>query len=91
MIFLFVTSITLSFGLWFGMLRPYCRRHGKGFTPGANVGVTLMVDWQEAGELAKARGDRSISWICRLMLGLWLLNGILFVITLAGAVAEPPR
>lgn len=56
--------------LWLLSIRPYCRRHGKGFTPGANVGVTFWVDWQEAKEISKARGDGGMILICRIVL--WL-------------------
>ena len=54
--------------LWLFSIRPYCRRHGKGYTPGANVAVTFWVDWQEAWELAKECGDSGMVTVCRLVL-----------------------
>lgn len=64
--------------LWLLSIRPYCRRHGKGFTPGANIPATFWVDWQEAGEISKAKDDRPMILICRLVL--WLhIAGLGFV------------
>jgi hypothetical protein len=31
--------------LWLLSIRPYCRRNGKGYTSGANIGVTFWIDW----------------------------------------------
>jgi hypothetical protein len=70
--------------LWLLSIRPYCRRHGNGFTPGASFGVTFWVDWQEATELSAAKGDRGMMMICRLVLWLhfialaWVGGAILF-------------
>jgi hypothetical protein len=50
--------------LWLLAIRPYCRRNGKGYTPGANVGVTFWVDWQEAREISQAKGDAGMIMIC---------------------------
>lgn len=63
--------------LWLFSIRPYCRRNGRGFTPGANAGVTFWVDWQEAKEVAKDKGDRGMIMVCRLVL--WL-HVVAFVI-----------
>lgn len=64
--------------LWLFAIRPYCRRNGKGFTPGANMGVTYWVDWQEATEISKAKGDRGMIMICRFVFWLHILGlGIL--------------
>lgn len=63
--------------LWLLSIRPYCRRNGKGYTPGANVGVTFWIDWQEAKEISKAKGDKGMILICRCVL---LLHIIAFVI-----------
>jgi hypothetical protein len=59
--------------LWLLSIRPYCRRNGKGFTPGANIGVTLWVDWQEAKEISKAQGDEGMIMICRFVLWLHII------------------
>jgi len=56
--------------LWLLCIRPYCRRNGKGYTPGANAGVTFWVDWQEAKDLSKANGDEGIIIICSIVF--WL-------------------
>lgn len=58
---------------WLFAIRPYCRRNGKGYSPGANVGVTFWVDWQEAKEIAKARGDAGMTLICRIVFWLHVL------------------
>ena len=63
--------------LWLLSIRPYCRRNGKGFTPGANIGVTFWVDWQEATEISKAKGDEGMIMICRFVL---LLHIVAFAI-----------
>jgi hypothetical protein len=56
--------------LWLLCIRPYSLRNGKGYTPGGNVGVTFWVDWQQAQEIAKAKGDRGMILICRIVF--WL-------------------
>lgn len=56
--------------LWLLAIRPYCRRNGKGYTTGANAGVTFWVDWQEAKELAKSNGHRGMIAICNTVLGI---------------------
>lgn len=53
--------------LWLGQVRPYCLRHGKGYTPGATSGTTFWVDLQEAGEIARERKDQEMIRLCRLM------------------------
>ena len=70
--------------LWLLSIRPYCRRHGKGFTPGAAMGVTFWVDWQEAGEIARAKGDSGMISVCRLVFWLQILAFIIFVFSIAG-------
>lgn len=60
--------------LWLFSIRPYCRRNGKGFTPGANMGVTYWVDWQEATEISKTKGDGGMIMICRLVFWLHILG-----------------
>lgn len=69
--------------IWLFSVRPFCRKNGKGYTPGANIGATFWIDWQEAGEIAKRKGDRKMIMICRLLLGLqiaWVLVLILAVV-----------
>jgi|694.fasta_scaffold17538_10 hypothetical protein len=63
--------------LWLLSIRPYCRRNGKGYTPGANIGVTFWIDWQEAAEISKAKDNKGMIMICRCVL---LLHIIAFVI-----------
>jgi hypothetical protein len=59
--------------IWLLSIRPYCQRNRKGHTPGANIGVTFWVDWQEAGEIAKAKGDEGMILVCRMVLWLQVL------------------
>ena len=61
-----------SIFLWLLVIRPYCIRHRKGYTPGALMGVTIWVDWQEASGVAKERADKGMIFICRLFLVLQL-------------------
>lgn len=63
--------------LWLLCIRPYAIRNGKGYTPGGNVGVTMWVDWQQAQEIARARGDRGMILICRMVF--WLHVAIIAV------------
>ena len=60
--------------LWLLSIRPYCRRNGKGFTPGASIWVTFWVDWQEAGEIAKTKRDDGMIVVCRLVLWLHIVS-----------------
>ncbi len=73
MAFIFVVSSVSYFVLWLFSVRPYCRKHGKGYTTGANVGVALWVNWQEAGEIARKRNDKGMIAVCRGMLVLQLI------------------
>ena len=59
--------------LWLLAVRPYCRRNGKGYTPGANIGVTFWVDWQEAAEISRAKGDDGMIMVCRVILWLHIM------------------
>lgn len=63
-----VFIVTLPFTLWLFGVRPYCLRHGKGYTPGANLNVTMWIDWQQATEVARAEGDRRMLVFLRLCL-----------------------
>lgn len=53
---------------------PRCRRNGKGFTPGGNVGVTFGVDWQEARKISTAKGDQGMIVIYRVVFWLHLIG-----------------
>ena len=68
--------------LWLFSIRPYCRRNGKGYTPGANVGATFWIDWQEAGEISKAKNDKGMIIVCRFVLWLHILGILLIVFSL---------
>ena len=74
--------------LWLFSIRPYCRRNGKGYTTGANVGVTFWVDWQEAKEMAKTRGDLGMIAICRIVLWLHVLAFAIIVYALFSPLAK---
>lgn len=70
--------------LWLFAIRPYCRRNGKGYTPGANLGVTFWVDWQEAKEISKASGDEGMILICRIVLWLHIIALVIFAFAMFG-------
>ena len=73
MIFAIVFMPVIAALLWLLSIRPYCRRNGKGYTPGANAGVTFWVDWQEAKEISKTRGDEGLIMICRIVFWLHIM------------------
>lgn len=60
--------------LWLFSIRPYCRHNGKGFTPDANAGVTFWIDWQEAKEISKVKGDTGMIMVCRCVLWLHIIG-----------------
>jgi len=64
--------------LWLFSIRPYCVRNGKGYTTGSSAGITIWVDWQEAKELAKEKGDKGMQWVCTvfLILNLVIMGGM---------------
>lgn len=74
--------------IWFLVLRPYARRHGGGYTPGANIAITAWVDWQHAKETAKARQDQNILWMCRWFLVLSLATPTIFLLMIIRAAAH---
>lgn len=78
---LFFTNLILPFLTWLVVLRPYCVKHGEGYTPGANLGVAFWIDWQQAGEIAARRGDTWIKIACRLLLGVHLISVLLFLLS----------
>ena len=91
MLIAFVIVTLVLTGIWLFSVRPYCRRHGKGYTPGANVGVTFWVDWQQAWEIAGSKEDRGMLRLCRLMLWLQLSSVALLLLLLvtAGSAQGP--
>ncbi len=70
--------------LWLFAIRPYCRRNGKGFTTGANVGVAFWIDWQKARGIAQERGDKGMILICRLFLGLHIVAVVVLGVAIFG-------
>jgi hypothetical protein len=72
-VILFIASI-----LWLLSIRPYCRRNGKGYTSGANFGVILWIDWQEAKEISKAKRDKGMIMMCRVVLWLHIIAFAIF-------------
>lgn len=74
--------------LWLLVIRPYCIRNRKGYTPGANAGVTLWIDWQEATEIAKSRGDRGMLLICRVFLGLQILCLLMILLAVLAGIGN---
>jgi len=83
---IFIISFVATL-LWLFSIRPYCRRNGRGFTPGANIGVTFWVDWQEAKEISKSKGDDGMIMVCRLVL--WL-HIVAFAILAYAIFGGPP-
>jgi len=73
---LMVIGLFGSLIVWLIAIRPYARRHGQGFTPGANVGITAWVDWEQAKAIAKERGDQGMVQTCRLF---FFLNAAIVV------------
>lgn len=67
-----ITPISITL-LWLFSIRPYGRPHGKGLTPGATIAATFWVDWQEAREIAKQKGDGGMILICRIVRWLQIL------------------
>lgn len=75
--------------IWLFVIRPYCVKHGRGYTLGANVGVTIWVDWQQARELAQMRADRRMLFWCRAFLVIqmvWL--ALLLLVILAASLVQ---
>ena len=44
---------------WLCGMRPYVRRHGKGYRTGGNLYVAAWVDWQSCGEIAVTERERT--------------------------------
>ena len=75
--------------IWLFAIRPYCVKHGQGYTPGANVGVTIWVDWQQAKELAKAHADRRMLAWCRAFLGIQIMSAAFLVLSIVASAFGP--
>lgn len=84
---IFVLAVMATPGIWFFIIRPYAVRHGRGYTPGANIAVTAWVDWQQARELARARNDAGMIRWCRLFLWLQVAGALVFLLAVFGGVA----
>ena len=65
--------------IWLLVIRPYCRRNGEGYTPGANAGVTFWVDWQQAKEIAMAKKDHRMLAICNALLIIQIVVAVMFI------------
>lgn len=76
--------------LWLLVIRPYCIRNGKGYTPGASMHVTLWIDWQEAVEIARAKGDKGMVAVCHIVFWLQVLLVIPLVLQLLVTVVMGP-
>lgn len=81
---LFVFAFIGPMLLWAICIRPYCVRHGKGYTPGATWQTTMWVDWQEAKEIAAERKDVGMIWCCRL----FLVGVCLFTLSILLSIAR---
>ncbi len=67
------------------MIRPYCRRNGKGYTAGMNIATTAWVDWQEATEISREKQDHGMPLICRIYLILHITLVAVIVLAIAAA------
>jgi len=74
--------------IWLLAIRPYARKHGGGYTPGANIAITAWVDWQHAKDTAKARKDRNILWMCRVFFALSLLTPAIIFSAIVSSAAN---
>lgn len=79
--FFLVLIVSSPYLVWQFFIRPYCRRNGRGYTAGVDWGATMWVDWQEAKELAVARGDGRVLMACRVFLWIHL---VFFLIGVGG-------
>ncbi|MFC5051655.1 hypothetical protein ACFPK9_13710 [Rubritalea spongiae] len=79
LVFITIIFIILPILIWILALRPYCRKHRQGYTPGATAHITLWIDWQHAREMAKKRGDK---WIVFLS-SVFFVNSILIFALIA--------
>ena len=72
---------------WLLVIRPYARRHGQGYTPGANWGVTIWIDCQQALEIATRRRDRGMQRACRAFFAWLIIAGIILAIVAVASSA----
>lgn len=86
--YLIVLFFLIPFLLWLFSIRPYCVKNGMGYTPGSNAGITIWVDWQQAKELAKEKGDDGMQWICRIFLVMNLTTSACFFTALIVSILK---
>lgn len=79
--------ISSPYLVWQFFIRPYCLRNGKGYTTGVNWAATMWVDWQEARELAKEKGDKRILNACSAFFWIQLTFLILMMAVVLVAIA----
>ena len=46
------------------------------------MGVTFWVDWQEAGEIARTKGDKGMIRVCRLVLWFHMIGFCIFLLAI---------
>jgi hypothetical protein len=80
--FLLLSPFLVPILTWLLLIRPYCRRHGQGYTPGATWGTTIWVDCQQANEIATRLGDRKMQWACRAFIAWLILVAFFWVLML---------
>ena len=76
----------INFLLWLFVIRPYCFKRGKAYTPGASIGVTMWIDWQEAKEMADERGDRWMVVVSRIFLGIEIVLALFVLVAVLMAI-----
>ena len=86
--FIIVFILTLPMTLWLFGIRRYCIKNGKGYTPGVTWQTTMWIDWQEATELAVARGDRGMLVFCRFYLLIQLVYTLFVFIAFVGQLVR---
>ncbi len=86
--FIIVFIFTLPMTLWLFGIRRYCIKNGKGYTPGAGWETTMWIDWQEATEIAVARGDRGMLFFCRMYLLIQLVYTLCVFIAFVGQLVR---
>ena len=81
-----ILVISLPGLLWLFGIRRYCVRYGKGYTPGANWGVTAWIDWQEATEMAQSRGDEWMRRFCKVYLTIQIFYHLIALLMILGGL-----
>ena len=83
----FVVLPCAAVTIWLIVIRPYCRRNGKGYTAGGNTGITFWIDWQEAKGIAKRNGDNRMMAICNVLLAIQISVAVMFLATIVLSVS----